>query len=293
MDGAVLLLEGLLHGWIGLESVLRRHRSTRRILATVCSETITNEVSFLGVDWGAIVGRSASESLAIGTLSSVVVGPNHLLVKELIGYAAQAMCLILLLPHLAELSHVDKSAVENDLGLRVVLGTLQSESLDSALRLKSVEQILSIPVNVTEDDSLVALTIRQSELLKGDLVLLGLSDRHLESITDIFRGWQNRSRRALIRRLTRLFTSGVSHGLERHILDTHGHWDRVDDLLEGLWLERLRRLSKSHLCVMVDCLRPLRHHLRLVLRDFKRPLARHRDRRLLNLTAKIDRHGPW
>ena len=88
------------------------------------------------------------------------------------------MLLFLFLFHLCVLDHVEESAVEDDLGLRVITVALHPKCLDLALVLQAVEELLCEVVDIAENDTLIALAIRQGQLLQSDLILFGLTDGH-------------------------------------------------------------------------------------------------------------------
>ena len=95
--------------------------------------------------------------------------------EELVRHSGQTVLLILLLLHPGELRHVDEAAVEDDLGLRVIGRPLELESLDPSFTSQSIEQVLSIVVDITKNDPLVPLTVSQSQLLERNLILLRLA----------------------------------------------------------------------------------------------------------------------
>ena len=158
------------------------------------------------------------------------------------------MLLFLFLFHLCVLDHVEESAVEDDLGLRVITVALHPKRLDLALILQAVEELLCEVVDIAENDTLIALAIRQGQLLQSDLILLRLSDGHkvarkiLHAVNhrNVCLGhWLARGG------LCGLAATRLTHGFEGNILDAHGHWDRIENFLERLGFEGLRRLSKS------------------------------------------------
>ena len=97
--------------------------------------------------------------------------------EELVRHSGQTVLLILFLLHPGELGHVDEAAVEDDLGLRVLGRPLELESLDPSFISQSIEQVLSIMVDITKNDPLEPLTVSQSQLLERNLILLRLANR--------------------------------------------------------------------------------------------------------------------
>lgn len=112
-------------------------------------------------------------------------------------------------------------------------------------------------IDVTKNDSFISLTVRQSQLLQGDLILLRLSNWDRNTIFKTLIDWQD-SDGLFNGRYGRLVSSSLSHGLERYVFYSHGHSNRVQYLLEWLGLEGLGRLTKSQLSV-INCLRPIRN----------------------------------
>ena len=88
------------------------------------------------------------------------------------------MLLFLLLLHLCVLDHVEESTVEDDLSLRIITVTLHPECLNLAFVLQTVEELLCELVDITKNDTFIALAIGQSQLLQSNLILLRLTDRH-------------------------------------------------------------------------------------------------------------------
>ena len=115
-------------------------------------------------------------------LSRVVIHANHLLVKQLVRDSGQAVLLLLLLLHPCELGHVDETAVENDFSLRVIRCPLELERLDPAFVTQCVQQSLRIVVDVAKNDPFIPLTVSQSQLLEGNLVLFRLAHWHRDTI---------------------------------------------------------------------------------------------------------------
>lgn len=69
------------------------------------------------------------------------------------------MLLFLFLLHLCVLDHVEESAVEDDLSLRVIAATLHPKCLNLAFVLQTVEELLCEVVDIAENDTFIALTI--------------------------------------------------------------------------------------------------------------------------------------
>ena len=178
--------------------------------------------------------------------------------EELVRHSGQTVLLILLLLHPGELGHVDEAAVEDDLGLRVLGRPLELESLDPSFTSQSIEQVLSIVVDITKNDPLVPLTVSQGQLLERNLVLLGLANGNGDAIL-VCRLVEWKCRRLPPGRrlgLGWLATARLPYRLEGYVLDPHRHRNRVEDLLEGLGLERLWRLAQRELARVIDRLRP-------------------------------------
>ena len=96
--------------------------------------------------------------------------------EELVRHSGQTVLLILLLFHPGELGHVGEAAVEDDLGLRFLGRPLEFEILDPSFMKQSIEQVLSVVVDITKNDPLVPLTVSQSQLLERNLILLRLAN---------------------------------------------------------------------------------------------------------------------
>ena len=112
-------------------------------------------------------------------------------------------------------------------------------------------------VDITKNDPLEPLTVSQSQLLERNLVLFGLADGNGDAILVCrLADWHYCRRLPPGRRLGRLATTWLSYRLEGHVLDPHRHRNRVEDLLEGLWLERLWRLAQREPARVIDRLRP-------------------------------------
>ena len=87
---------------------------------------------------------------------------------------------IRVIPYEAPDKHVGAApyvhAVEDDLGLRFLGRPLEFEILDPSFMKQSIEQVLSIVVDITKNDPLVPLTVSQSQLLERNLILLRLAN---------------------------------------------------------------------------------------------------------------------
>ena len=177
MDRTVLLLEGpLIWHWVIKES---RVDVCARGVAGRGVEARPNKVLALS-GWLARVWRGAAHTLhALGRL---VVHADHLLVEQLISHSGQAVLLLLLLLHPCELGHVDETAVEDDLSLRIFRRSLELERLDLAFVTQCVQQVLRIVVDIAKNDPFVPLTVSQRQLLECDLVLFGLADGHRDAV---------------------------------------------------------------------------------------------------------------
>ena len=244
---AVPLTEGL---W--LMAFYKVEESLRGVLFVVVGDALTNEVLLLAVGRARVV-RGAAHAQAVGGL---VVLAHHLLVKQLVGHAGQTVELLFLPLQLRKLVHATETAVENDFGLDVGSFTLELEGRDLALFLEDSEQVRRLDVYVTKDDPFVALVVRESQLLEGDLVLVGHAYRQQLFATVLFHVVVLRFRRGW-GRSHRWFGLHVANGLERHVFYLHGHRDRVGDLLEGFGLEGLGRLHDCDLAVVENGRGPL------------------------------------
>ena len=164
----MLLLEGLL---------LFKHLVELIIGSSIAHWFKTGADVVLFVEPGrARVRRGAIHSFS--SLCRLVVGTDHLLMKKLVGDTRQTVLLFLFLLHLGILNHVEKSAIQDDLSLGVIAVTLHPECLNLAFILQTVQELLCEVVDITKNDTLVALAIGQGQLLQSDLILLRLADRH-------------------------------------------------------------------------------------------------------------------
>ena len=107
---------------------------------------------------------------------------SRLLTEELVRHFGQTVLLILFLFHPGERGHFGEAAVEDDLGFRVLARPLEPESLDPSFMKQSIEQVLSIVVDITKNDVLVPLTISQSQLLERNLILFRLANGNGDAI---------------------------------------------------------------------------------------------------------------
>lgn len=126
---AMLLLEGLL---------LFKHLVKLIIRIGIANgfETRANVVLF--VEPGrARVRRSTIHAFL--SFCCLVVGTDHLLVEKLVGDTRQTVLLFLFLLHLSVLDHVEETAVQDDLSLRVITVTLHPECLNLAFVLQTME----------------------------------------------------------------------------------------------------------------------------------------------------------
>ena len=132
--------------------------------------------------------------------------------------------------------------------MRVITVALHPKRLDLALILQAVEELLCEVVDIAENDTLIALAIRQGQLLQSDLILLRLSDGH-EVTRQILHAVNHRNvclgYWLAWGGLCGLAATRLTYGFEGNILDAHGHWNRIENFLERLGFEGLRRLSKS------------------------------------------------
>ncbi len=100
------------------------------------------------------------------------------------------MLFIVLFLNPSELGHIDKATIEDNFCLRSLSGPLQSEGLDSTLIFQSDEQLLCHDVDITQNDTLVTLTIRQSQLLNRNLILFRLTHRFPEILGLFILRWR-------------------------------------------------------------------------------------------------------
>ena len=127
---AMLLLEGLL---------LFKHLVELIIGIGIANgfETRANVVLFVCYPGRARVRRGAIHTFS--SLCRLVVGTDHLLVEKLVGDTRQTVLLFLFLLHLSVLDHVEETAVQDDLSLRIITVTLHPECLNLAFVLQTVQ----------------------------------------------------------------------------------------------------------------------------------------------------------
>ena len=176
MDRTVLLLERLLN-WHLVIKESRVDICARRV-ASCRIEALTHKVLALS---GRLARVWRCTAYTLHALGSLVVHADHLLVEQLICHSGQAVLLLLLLLHSCKLGHVDKTAVENDLSLRVIRCPLELERLNLAFIAKRIQQVLRIVVDIAKNDPFIPLTVSQSQLLERNLVLFGLADWHRDA----------------------------------------------------------------------------------------------------------------
>ena len=175
VNRTVLLLEGLPAKWSTVTFAHPTHLHASIDDATLRHEAASNEVLTLAIRR---VSGISSRGDSFHAFDSGVVLTLHLLVEQLSSHAIEVGTL-LLQSHTRVLSHVDKSTIEDDLSLRILLRTLKTISLNLALLFESLEQAFSVKVNVAKDHTLEPLMVSECQLLDSDVVLL--RNAHRES----------------------------------------------------------------------------------------------------------------